>query len=63
MLAGLTSGAVCSFIYTPIEYSKIQSQVHYAELGSTRRIYEIIKKEKLRGIRKLYTGHPITMLK
>ena len=63
--SGFLAGATSSFIYTPIEYSKIQSQTQHckSEMGSARRLLNIIRKEKMRGLRNMYTGLSYTIMR
>jgi hypothetical protein len=44
MMAGFMTGFVCSFIYTPVDYAKIHSQIELkGTLGSTARMFYLLK--------------------
>ena len=63
-MSGWITGLTCSFIYTPTEYAKIHCQTTKNPMaGSASIIWQTIKNEKMEGIRKLYTGHRLTMAK
>jgi len=65
MASGFMAGMASSMIYTPIEYAKIRTQIDQSseKMGSAQRMFNIIKKYKLSGVRKIYTGLPYTMMK
>jgi hypothetical protein len=65
MGGGFMAGMGSSMIYTPIEFAKIRTQIDQSEkkMGSAQRMYHILKKYKLSGLRKIYTGLPYTMMK
>ena len=60
-MAGLAS----SIINTPIEFVKIRTQIDSSSqrMGSARRLLEILKTEKIAGLRQIYTGLGYTILK
>lgn len=60
------AGIASSMINTPIEFAKIRTQIDQRgteKKGSAMRIYDIIRKYKLSGLRKIYTGLQYTMIK
>lgn len=65
MSSGFMAGIGSSMIYTPIEFAKIRTQLDKSQekVGSARRMYEILKKYKFSGLKKIYTGLPYTMMK
>jgi hypothetical protein len=65
MASGFMAGMASSMIYTPIEFAKIRTQMdpRAEKMGSAQRMYHILKKYKLSGLRKIYTGLPFTMMK
>lgn len=59
------AGMASSLINTPIEFVKIRTQIdHRADKkGSVRRMYDIVRKYKISGLKKVYTGLQYTLLK
>lgn len=56
---------VASFIYTPLEFTKIRAQVSEKQKpqGSLSRMYQILKREKSGSLRILYQGLGLTILR
>jgi hypothetical protein len=63
--AGFITGFLSAFIYAPTEYVKIQCQLsnNPSTGGSASLMFDLIRKEKVRGLRKLFTGLLVTVVK
>lgn len=63
--SGFMAGMASSLINTPIQFAKIRTQIdrRSQKKGSVKRMYDILSKYKISGLKKIYTGLQYTILK